>query len=78
MNIGDRIPEILGIDQNGNEIWAELDALVIKLTDRFMPLTYINSLENIELCCKDMIERSQFKEQYFKCMKYRIHNGLPV
>ncbi|MBR3942114.1 MAG: DUF4838 domain-containing protein [Clostridia bacterium] len=65
-------------NENGNEIWAELDALVIKLTDRFMPLTYVNSLENIELCCKDMIERSQFKEQYFKCMKYRIHNGLPV
>ena len=70
--------EALYKGENTDEIWAELDKTVYKMTDNYMPLTYVNSMENIELCCRDMIERSQFKEQYFKCKKYRIKAGLPV
>lgn len=70
--------EALYKDENTDEIWTELDKTFYKMTDGYMPLTYVNSMENIELCCRDMIERSQFKEQYFKCKKYRIKAGLPV
>ena len=55
------------------DIWKKIDELATDLSYRYMPFTYINSEENIELLCKDMLERSQLGSTYYNCIEARGH-----
>jgi hypothetical protein len=55
------------------DIWKKIDELATDLSYRYMPFTYINSEDNIELLCKDMLERSQLRSTYYNCIEARWH-----
>lgn len=52
-------------------IWNQIEEITGELTYRYMPFHYINSMDNIELRCEDMMERSQLRELYYRCKRYR-------
>lgn len=58
-----------GTDTDG--IWAEIQDLSEDMAGRYMPMDYVNSEDNIELGSKDMFERSQLRELYYKCLNVR-------
>ena len=58
-----------GKDSDG--LWAQIQEVSEDLAGRYMPMNYVNSEDNIELECKDMFERSQLRELYYRCLKVR-------
>lgn len=58
--------------ENTNELWEEIETLAEDMSYRYMPLTYINSQDNIELQCRDILDRSQLREIYYKCKQNRF------
>ena len=61
-------------NENTTEVWAEIEKLTCEMAERYMPIKYINSQDNIELRCEDLLERSQLRELYMCCVKYRQKN----
>ena len=58
-------------DQSGDEIWNEIEKLAEDMSMRYMPLRYVNSMDNIELCCDDLLDRSQLKTLYYRALHAR-------
>ena len=63
-------------EENTSELWQKIETLAEDMTYRYMPLTYINSMDNIELMCRDIMQRSQLSGFYLKCKKYRMMNNM--
>lgn len=57
-------------------IWQQIEEVTGELTYRYMPFRYINSMDNIELRCEDMMERSQLRELFYRCKRYREEVSL--
>lgn len=66
--------EALYKDLETENIWEEIDALANDMSSHYMPIRYINSMDNIELCCDDFLERSQLRSLYHRCLRYRLTN----
>lgn len=60
-------------EEESGGLWADIDRLAEKLAGMYMPLKYINSMDNIELRCDDCLERSQLRSLYYRCLRYRVN-----
>jgi len=55
-----------------DDLWSEIDELANDMSLRYMPIRYVNSMDNIELCCDDILTRSQLKNLYYKATVERV------
>ena len=58
--------------QSSDDIWNEIEHLAEDMSMRYMPIRYVNSMDNIELCCDDILSRSQLKTLYYRALHARL------
>ncbi len=58
--------------ENTSLLWEQIDSLVSTMSNRYLPLRYVNSMENIELACDSEFERSQLRPLYYRCLAERM------